>query len=187
MAATEREPSAERQPEQPVDRTAGTDGSILSSDLGKGYLKYVVTVYAVFGVAIGLLVLLIASTGNPIQPAGEAPGTEWEELTTLMLGTYMMLGTPFFGSLLAVVTAISISSSARVETSDAYTLAGAGAGIGTFVMVAASIFLASSEVESYSTELALDTGNLLTGGLAAGVIAAIVAAATVYAHRSLRP
>lgn len=182
--------------ESAVDQLASTSDPLLSSDRGKDYLKSVVGIYAAAGVAIGLLVILVSATGNPIQPpeGGQGTGTSqvWEPMTATILSTWTMLATPFLASVIGVAVGLNLSRTVDDEMGEVAKLAGAGTAAGTVALVVLATVLAETEfgadtMGALVTELSLDFATLLTGAVAAAVVVGLLSAVTVYADRELTP
>ncbi|WP_247730385.1 hypothetical protein [Halovivax limisalsi] len=179
------------------EQIAATSDSLLSSDRGKAHLKSVVGIYAAAGVAIGLLVIVVSATGNPIQPpesSGPGTGTNavWEPMTATILSTWTMLATPFLASVIGVAVGLNLSRTVDDETGEVAKLAGAGTAVGTVALVVLGVVLAETEfgadtMGALMTELSLDFATLLTGAVAAAVVVGLLSAVTVYADRELTP
>ena len=159
--------------------------SLLSTDRGKGYVKAVTGIYAAAGVAIGLLVIVVSATGNPVTPSEEIP--QYGDATTTMTSTWAMLSTPFLAAVLGVGIGQTLSRSLDEATEEVAKLAGVATAAGTVALVVLGIFLAETQFENdlLFLDTSLDFANLLTGAIGAAVVVGVLTAATVYADREL--
>ncbi|WP_254864454.1 hypothetical protein [Halovivax gelatinilyticus] len=167
------------------DEAAVDSESLISTDRGKGYIKAVAGIYAAAGVAIGLLVIVVSTTGNPVTPTEEIP--QYGDATATMTSTWAMMSTPFLAAVLGVGIGQTLSRSVDEATEEVAKLAGAATAAGTVALVVLGVFLAETEFQNelLFLDTSLDFGNLLTGAIGAAVVVGILSAVTVYADREL--
>ncbi|SIR94163.1 hypothetical protein [Natronorubrum thiooxidans] len=170
--------STQRQPPQSgVEQESITD--VLTKPLTQAYVKAIVALYALLGAGMGLMVIF----GNVIDQAIlDVPGSGGD-LLALTFAQIPISTAPYIAALLALFVGGYLGNRMGVDDRQTMITGAAGTLAGTVVLWVLSSFLAASQIDSIS----IDVAGLIVNGIVLGLLVGGIAAGTVYVMRNLVP
>lgn len=162
------------------------------------YLKATVSMYALVGLGVGLMALLVGGVGEKLLTVSTNGNSETIHIGTNVIPTAVG-ALPLFGAVLAVGVGIRFAEDIPDDSQTVAIAAAAAVFAGTIVMWVLGAFLASTQLtaELYNLgalstsnsdiSISLEFGALLISSIVAGIGTAVIGGGTAYIERTFLP
>jgi len=184
------------QTQQPVQQGPGLADK-LQQEPTFGYLKATVSMYALVGLGIGLIALLVGGVGEELLSVSGGGESEAAHIGTNVIATAVG-ALPLFGAVLAVGVGTRFAEEIPEDDQTVAIAAAVAVFAGTIALWILGAFLASTQLtaELYNLgalntntdiSISLEFGALLISSIVAGIGTAVIGGGTAYIERTFLP